>query len=123
MAIIERPTTDVDDAPVIETDRPDGPVAAALVAGGAGCAAMGFFTVLAEASAGAKDWLVWSDDVGSLSGQTSMTVLVWLAAWAALHLAWRRRSVPFRPVLAVTLALIAVGAVATFPTVFQAFES
>lgn len=123
MAIIERPQVRPDDFPVIEVDRPEGPVAAALIAGGIGSAALGFFTTLAEASAGAKSWLQWNAGVGSLSGITCMTVLVWLAAWAGLHLALRKRSIPVRTALIVTLALVAAGVVGTFPTFFQAFAS
>jgi hypothetical protein len=68
-------------------DKPEGPIAAAIIAGGIGATALGFFTTLAEASEGVKDWLQWSDAVGPLSGKVLMAVLVWLVAWVVLHLA------------------------------------
>ncbi len=71
-----------------------GPIAAAIIAGGPGAAALGFFTTLAEASAGAKNWLHWSDAVGPLSGKVLMAVLV----------------------------LIDLGVLGTFPLFFQAFS-
>lgn len=123
MAIIERREVRPEALPVLDADKPDGPVAAALIAGGIGAAALGFFTVLGEASAAAKGWLEWSSAVGSLSGKTFMTVLVWLVAWAGLHLGLRKRSVDLRSAFIVTLVLVAVGVLGTFPTVFQAFAS
>jgi hypothetical protein len=103
-------------------DKPEGPIAAAILAGGIGAAALGVVTTLAEASEGIRSWLQWSDAVGPLSGKVLVTVAVWLVAWAILHLALRRRPYETRRALAVCLVLIAVGVVGTFPTFFQLFE-
>lgn len=123
MAIIERPEIRPEDLPVLEADKPDGPVAAAVLAGGIGSAALGFFTILAEASPAAKRWLEWNSAVGSLSGKTTMAVVVWLVAWVGLHLGLRNRSFPVHTAVTVTLVLVAIGVVATFPPVFEAFAS
>jgi acyl CoA:acetate/3-ketoacid CoA transferase alpha subunit len=72
-------------------DKPEGPIAAAVIAGGIGAAALGVFTTLAEASTGVKNWLQWSDAVGPLSGKVVVALMVWLVAWAILHVALRRR--------------------------------
>ena len=72
-------------------DKPEGPIAAAVIAGGVGAAALGVVTTLAEASEGLRNWLQWSDAVGPLSGKVLVAVAVWLVAWAILHLALRRR--------------------------------
>ncbi len=53
------------------TDKPEGPIAAAILAGGIGCLTLGIFTTLAEASTSIKDWLQWNDRVGPLSGKTA----------------------------------------------------
>ena len=98
-----------------------GPIAAAVIAGGVGAAALGVLTTLAEASQGIREWLQWSDAVGPLSGKVLMAVLVWLVAWAVLHAALRRRPYETRRALVVALVLIAVGVVGTFPTFFQLF--
>jgi hypothetical protein len=102
-------------------DKPEGPIAAAIIAGGIGAAALGLFTTLAEASTGVKDWLQWSDAVGPLSGKVLMAVLVWLVAWATLHVALRSRPYETRRALVISLVLIALGVVGTFPTFFQLF--
>jgi hypothetical protein len=60
-------------------DKPEEPIAAAIIAGGVGAAALGLFTTLAEANEDIKDWLDWNADVGPLSGKTIMAVIVWLS--------------------------------------------
>ena len=104
-------------------DKPEGPVAAAILAGGVGCLALGVFTTLAEASTSIKDWLNWNDDVGPLSGKTGMAVLVWLVAWAVLHVAYRDKPFETRRAFGIAIALIALGALGTFPTFFQMFTA
>lgn len=103
------------------TDKPEGPIAAAILAGGIGCLALGVLTTLAEASTGIKDWLQWSDRVGPLSGKTGMAVIVWLVAWAVLHVVYRAKPFETRRAMVIALILVAMGAVGTFPTFFQAF--
>lgn len=104
-------------------DKPEGPIAAAILAGGIGCLALGVFTTLAEASSSIKDWLNWKDDVGPLSGKTGMAVIVWLIAWAVLHAFYRDRPFETRRALTIALVLVGLGALGTFPTFFQAFAS
>jgi hypothetical protein len=104
-------------------DKSEGPIAAAILAGGIGCLAMGVFTTLAEASTSIKDWLNWNDDVGPLSGKTGMTMVVWLLAWAVLYVVYRDKPSETRRALIVALVLIALGVLGTFPTFFQAFAS
>ena len=86
-----------------------------------GAAALGFFPTLAAASEGVKDWLQWSDAVGPLSGKVLMAVLVWLVAWAVLHLVLRSRPYETRRALVISLVLIGLGVLGTFPLFFQAF--
>jgi hypothetical protein len=102
-------------------DKPEGPIAAAVLAGGVGAAALGVVTTLAEVSEGFREWLQWSDAVGPLSGKVLVAVGVWLVAWALLHLALRSRPYETRRALVISLVLIAVGVVGTFPIFFQLF--
>jgi len=102
-------------------DKPEGPIAAAILAGGVGCLALGVFTTLAEASTSIKDWLQWSDRVGPLSGKTAMAVLVWLVSWVVLHVVYRDTPFETRRALTFALVLVALGVVGTFPSFFQAF--
>jgi len=48
-----------------------------------------------------------------------MSVIVWLVAWAVLHLALRRRPYETRRASAVALVLIFLGVLGTFPTFFH----
>jgi hypothetical protein len=116
------PTSEPDGLPDV-VDKPEGPISAAIIAAGIGAAALGLFTTLAEASATVKDWLQWNDRVGPLSGKTLLAVAVWLAAWAILHVTLRNRPFETRRALIITVVLIALGVIGTFPTFFQAFTS
>lgn len=104
-------------------DRPEGPIAAAILAAGIGAAALGFLTTLAEASTDVKDWLDWDSDVGPLSGKTSLAVVVWLLSWATLHVVYRSKPYETRRAVLIAAVLVGLGVLGTFPTFFQAFTS
>ena len=109
-------TDDIDHA-----DKPEGPIAAAMLAAGLGAFALGLLTTLAEASESIKEFLNLYDPVGPLSGKTIGAVVVWLIAWAILHVMYRAKGVESRKALAVSLILIGLGVLGTFPIFFQAF--
>jgi len=104
-------------------DKPEGPIAAAILAGGVGSAALGILTTLAEASTDVKDWLEWSSDVGPLSGKTTVAVLVWLVAWAVLHVLYRGKPYETKRAFTIAVVLVGLGVLGTFPTFFQAFTA
>ena len=104
-------------------DKPEGPIAAAIIAGGVGAAALGLFTTLAAANEDINDWLNWNSDVGPLSGKTIMAVIVWLVAWAVLHVVYRGKPSETRRAFTIAVVLVAVGVLGTFPTFFEAFAS
>ncbi|MDN0199104.1 hypothetical protein [Streptomyces sp. S.PNR 29] len=103
------------------SEKAEGPISAAIIAAGVGCTALGLLTTLTEADTTVRDGLEWSDSVGPLSGKTILAVVVWLLAWAVLHVALRNK--PFETVraLVISLVLIALGVLGTFPTFFQLF--
>jgi hypothetical protein len=101
----------------------EGPAAVALLAAGVGGFTLGLLTTLAEASTSVKDTLVIVEEVGPLSGKTTYAVVVWLIAWVVLHLAARRRLSLSPVVLTVSLVLLALGVLGTFPIFFQLFAS
>ncbi len=103
-------------------EKPDGPVAAVLLACGIGSFVLGLFTVLSEASQGIHDFLPFNDRVGPLSGKTTLAVAAFVGSWIVLGYAWRKRDMDLKPVLIVTVVLVAIGAVLTFPEVFLAFK-
>jgi hypothetical protein len=100
---------------------PNGPAAAALVAAGVGCLALGLFVILAEASGVAKAIMTLHAGVGALSGKTIFAVGVWLIAWASLYGLWRNKQVNFTRATLATLLLIGLGVLGTFPPVFMLF--
>lgn len=115
-------TTQTDHEQKIDyTDKPEGPISAALIAAGIGAAALGLFTTLAEVSSMVKGWLRWSDAVGPLSGKTTLAVVVWLIAWLVLHLTMRNSEYETRRALTIGLILVGLGVLGTFPTFFQLF--
>jgi len=100
---------------------PNGAAAAAFVASGIGCLMIGLLTTLAEASAGIKAALNLYNPVGPLSGKTIGGVVVWLIAWIVLHYMWKDKEVDLRRMYIVTLVLLAIGFLLTFPPIFAAF--
>jgi len=99
----------------------NGPAAAAILASGIGSLTLALLTCLAQAMASLNGALSFYDPVGPLSGETTLAVVAWLAAWAILHLLWKREQVNFSKVFAATLILIALGLLGTFPPFFQLF--
>lgn len=110
--------------PVEQSDydeKPEGPVAAAVLAAGVGSFALGVLTTLSEASEGLKEFLTFTDPVGPLAGKTIGAVVIWLVAWAVLHGIYRNKSVESRKALTASLILIGLGVLGTFPIFFKAF--
>jgi hypothetical protein len=102
-------------------DKPEGPISAAIIAGGIGALALGVLTTLAEANETIKGWLELSKDVGPLSGKTSFAVVVWLVAWGLLHTTMRTTRYETRRAFAIAMILVVLGVIGTFPTFFQLF--
>ena len=101
---------------------PNGPALAAILAASIGVFALGLATTLAAAAEGVKEWLIFQDRVGPLSGKTTVAGLAWLVSWAALHVSFWRRDLPFVSVIALAAVLLVVGNVLMFPPVFERFE-
>lgn len=96
---------------------PSGPAAAAILAAGIGSAFYGLLVCLAEFPAVAKAFTL-SKGVGPLSGKTTFGMLGFLAAWAVLASMWKGKEVNIDKVWKVSLVLIALGIVFTFPPFF-----
>jgi hypothetical protein len=104
-----------------QNDLNNGPAAAALLAAGIGSLALGLFVILAEALNSVKNALNIYGPVGPLSGKTSFAIAIWLAAWIILHISWKNKQVNFAGVYAVSLILIILGLLGTFPPFFDLF--
>jgi len=102
-------------------DLPNGPVAAALLAGGIGSAALGILTILSEASGAIGTALNWYAPVGPLSGKTILTVIIFILSWAGLHTMYRGKEVEFQRIAMISFILLAIGLLGTFPPFFELF--
>lgn len=103
--------------PSITLTEANGAAMASALGAGVGAFAMGLFVVLSEAGLFAAPTLY--GPAGGVSGRTTFATLVWLAAWAVLHARWRARELAPGRVLALTLVLIVVGMVGTFPPLWS----
>jgi len=107
----------------VPEDKKEGPISAAILAGGVGTLALGLLTTLGAASESLSDALVLNDRVGPLSGKTAFAVVIWLIAWGILHAVLKDTRYETRRALTTALILVALGVVGTFPTFFEAFHS
>ena len=98
-----------------------GPAAAAILAAGIGTLVLGILTTWSEASTGFADALQWNDRVGPLSGKTIISAIAYFGSWGVLHLIWRRSNPQLQRVVMITVLLIALGLIGTFPKFFQQF--
>ena len=94
----------------------NGSAMAALLGAGIGAFAMGAVVLLNEAGLLVAPTLY--APAGGVSGRTALATIVWLIAWAVLHNRWKAREIAPGRIGAVTLILIAVGVLGTFPPVW-----
>ena len=94
----------------------NGSAMAAFLSGGIGAFAMGAVVLLNEAGLFAAPALY--APAGGVSGRTTFATIVWLMAWAVLHNRWKAREIPPGRVSAMTLILITLGVLGTFPPVW-----
>ncbi len=94
---------------------PNGPGAAAILAAGIGCAALGILAFAGDASDAIGKALNFYNPTGTLSGVTILAIIIWLVAWVILHQVWRTRTVAMVTVNVVSFLLLIVGFVMTFP--------
>jgi uncharacterized membrane protein len=102
-------------------EKTSGSAAAALLAAGIGIFILGALTTLKASNDAVKRILSFYPPTGPLSGQTAVAVAVWLAAWVLLAFVWRRREINLRSILIIFMVLIALGFLACFPPLFEAF--
>ena len=69
----------------VPSEKTNGPALAAIVAASFGVFVLGLCTFLAGLSKATNDALNWWPPAGPLVGKTSIAVIAWLVAWAALH--------------------------------------
>lgn len=100
-----------------------GVASAAFVSSGIGCLVIGLMVTGAEMSEGLKNALNWWNPAGPLTGKTGVGVIVWLVSWAVLHSMWKDKDTGFAKAFTITLILIALGFLLTFPPIFTLFAA
>jgi hypothetical protein len=116
----QRAKTEISKRPALA--KIDGAISAAFIASGIGCFVIGLMTTGAVISGTLKSLLEWSKPVGPLSGKTGVGIIVWLASWGILHVLWKERESNLRTTMIISLILVGLGVLLTFPPVFEAFE-
>ena len=109
----------------LDTERdpiPNGSGAAAILAAGIGCAAMGILAFANDASEAIGKLLVFYKPTGGLSGVTTLAIVVWFASWVVLGTMWRGRNVGLGAVGLLAFAGLAVGFLLTFPPVMDLLQ-
>jgi hypothetical protein len=99
----------------------DGAAAAALLAAVIGILVLAVAIVVAEANEDFAQWLAWDDEVGPLSGKSSLGLIAWAAAWPVLHLLLYRRDRVLLAASAISFVLFVAAMVLMFPPVFDKF--
>jgi hypothetical protein len=108
-------------------DKPNGPAAAVLLAAGIGALILGLMVTAAEASRDIGGFLDFAKNygigagVGPLSGKVVLATGGFLISWLILGLAWRGKEVNLRTVTIVSMVLLAIGFLLTFPPIFELF--
>jgi hypothetical protein len=102
-----------------EINKPNGPVAAALLAGGIGSAVLGLATLSVEASEVVKTSLNWYSPVGPLMGKSSLGIIAFFLSWIILNYIWKGKETDFNRIATVAIVLVAIGLIFTFPPVWS----
>jgi hypothetical protein len=105
-------------------DKVNGPVSAALLAGGIGSAALGLITLAYEIndkSAFAKS-MAWNKGVGGLSGKSGWAIIIFFVSWLILHFVWKDKDTNFARISTIAIVLLFVGLLGTFPPFWDLFR-
>jgi hypothetical protein len=106
-----------------ELNKPNGPVAAALLAGGIGSAVLGLVTFSVELSEGVKNAMSWYKPVGPLSGKSTLGILAFVISWLVLNYLWQGKETNFTRVATIAIVLVVIGLILTFPPFWHLFVS
>jgi asparagine N-glycosylation enzyme membrane subunit Stt3 len=92
----------------------NGGAAAAIVAAGVGCFAVGVLALAGDGVKAVAKLLTFYRPTGPLSGVSTMAIAAWLVTWFVLARRWGGRSVSMTKVSAVAFVSLALGLLLTF---------
>jgi hypothetical protein len=95
---------------------PNGADMAAFAGAGVGALAMGVVVIINEIGLYSAPALY--APAGGVTGRTAIAAVVWLIAWAVLHRRWNHQRVDARRTRSITLTLVSIGLLLTFPPVW-----
>lgn len=93
----------------------NGPAAAAILAAGIGCFAVGAFALAGDAVPAIARLFTFYSPAGPLSGVTTSAIVVWLLSWFILSRRWHEKSVALGRVTAIAFVLLIFSVLLTFP--------
>jgi hypothetical protein len=99
----------------------NGPAAAALLAAGAGCCAMGILYVAGSVSPALNRIFSIYRQAGALSGVSTGAIIVWLMLWLVLDRRWGKSDVALGRICIWSAALLGTGLLLTFPPIARLF--
>jgi len=94
---------------------PNGAGVAAVLAAVIGCGAIGILAFWGDASDSMGKALNFYNPSGTLSGVTTIGIIVWLVSWFVLNRTWRDKTVAMVKINVAAFAFLAVGFLLTFP--------
>ncbi|KVG72030.1 hypothetical protein WJ33_19075 [Burkholderia ubonensis] len=100
----------------------NGPAAAAILAAGIGCFAVGLFALAGDASKAIAHFFTFYKPTGPLSGVTTSAIVVWLLSWFVLSRQWGKTSVTLGRVIFASFVLLALGVLLTFPPIMDLLQ-
>ncbi|HEX6070939.1 MAG TPA: hypothetical protein VFZ18_13985 [Longimicrobiaceae bacterium] len=92
---------------------PNGAALAAFAGAGVGSFLVGLIVLLNELGIYSPPTLY--EPAGGVTGRTTLAIALWLVAWAVLHVRWRHRELEAGRVFGISLLLIVLGMLGTFP--------
>lgn len=101
----------------VRDDRTNGAGMAAFLAAGIGAFVLSILVILNETGTFATPTIY--KPAGGISGRTTVATVIWLIVWALLHNRWKEREFASHWVRNVTLVLIVVSLVLTFPPIWH----
>ena len=96
---------------------PNGSGAAAMLAAAIGSFVLAIVAFAGDKSVSIKNSLNFYKPTGPLSGVTTIAILVWFLAWGFLEWRWGKRAVAMSRINRVSLALLILSILLTFPPI------
>jgi len=100
---------------------PNGSGAAAILAAAIGSFVLAVIAFAGDKSAPIKNSLNFYKPTGPLSGVTTVAILIWILIWGLLEWRWGKRTLAMGRINIISLTLLVVSILLTFPPVVDLF--